>query len=75
MKRLWKRLLIPIASGLFLLLIMIFIIYETIVSVLVLFNSQSQPAGYNLPPFVTDDMMQAVRGKVILQPQGKEFFT
>ena len=59
MKRLWKRLLIPIASGLFLLLIMIFIIYETIVSVLVLFNSQSQPAGYNLPPFVTDDMMQA----------------
>ena len=59
MKRIWKWLTLPIILGLLLFLILITVLYETLSSVVAILDSQTQPAGYNLPSFVTDEMMEA----------------
>lgn len=59
MKRKWKWLTIPIILLLLLSLILITVIYETFSSLVSILDNQSQPAGYNLPTFVTDEMMEA----------------
>ena len=59
MKRLLKWLTIPTVLGVLILFITITVLYETLASAVSVLGSQSQPAGYTLPPFVTTDMMQA----------------